>query len=467
MSDLLVEPVSRFVEELTPVLAGLSGTIVPGMPAHKSPTDVTMEAYNLVAAFIDCDGRETDAELWALITAFAPRLPTSLVYASPADVRKAGLIKGKRTWLAAPSLFFDILVEADRQRRTAHSWRYYQLAMELGHSVCAADEVPSATELAALERFRNVLLRAIDRGGLARPGGAVGAPASDAAAAKAPAPPQDPPRPLEELLAELDGLIGLAPVKAEVKLVANLITVQNLRQERGLPVLESSRHLVFTGNPGTGKTTVARLLAQIYRTLKVVESGHLVETDRAGLVAGYVGQTALKVTEVFNSALEGVLLIDEAYALARGGDNDFGREATDTLVKLVEDHRDDIVVIAAGYPEEMHVFVESNPGLRSRFPKTIHFPDYTTEELVEIFESMCKKASYSLTPDAKRSMREWFDAQPRDKGFGNGRLARNLFEAAIAHQATRLVKIDAPTNEQLMELLAEDVVPPADPTAKH
>ncbi|MDP9440611.1 MAG: hypothetical protein M3P34_00190, partial [Actinomycetota bacterium] len=149
-----------------------------------------------------------------------------------------------------------------------------------------------------------------------------------------------------------------------------------------------------------------------------------------------------------------------AYALARGGDNDFGQEATDTLVKLMEDHRDDIVVVAAGYPDEMHEFVESNPGLRSRFPKTIHFPDYTTDELVSIFESMCKKSSYTCSVQAKDAARRFFDRQVRDKGFGNGRLARNLFESAMAHQASRLVPLAEPTNEQLMELLAEDIVPP-------
>ena len=460
-NDLLDEPVSRFIRELTPVLGQIAGDIVPGVPADKVPGDITVEAYNLAAAFIDSDGRQSDDELWAFIRAFAPRMDSLLVRARPEDVRKARLVEGKRTWLAAPSLLFDILVETDRARGTRHAWHYYELAMDLAHAVCATDAVPSEAELGAIERFRSVLLRSIDRGGVPRPGGAAGASPSKSAAARPPAPPQEPARPIEELLAELDGLVGLAPVKAEVKLVANLIQVQNLRRKRGLPVPETSRHLVFTGNPGTGKTTVARLLAQIYRTLEVVERGHLVETDRAGLVAGYVGQTALKVTEVFESALGGVLLVDEAYALARGDERDFGQEATDTLVKLIEDHRDDVVVIAAGYPDEMHTFVESNPGLRSRFPKTIHFPDYTDDELVAIFDTMCSKSSYTCTGEAREAARSYFGRQKRDKGFGNGRLARNLFEAAIAHQASRLVAMENPTNEELMALLPDDVVPPA------
>ncbi len=460
MDDLLLEPVARFVDELAPVLAGIAGNILPGAPPDKPAADVTMEAYNLVAAFIDVDGRQTDDELAALVAAFAPRMPTELAYATPADARAAGLVTGKQAWLSAPSALFEILVETDRRAGTANAWRYYELAMTLAHAVCATDAVPSPSELAGVERFRNALLRAMDRAGLPRPGGASGAPASTAAAARPPAPPEEPARPLEELLAELDGLVGLAAVKQEVKLVANLLQIQRLRRSRGLPVAEASRHLVFTGNPGTGKTTVARLLAQIYRTLEVVDKGQLVETDRAGLVAGYVGQTALKVTEVFDSALGGVLLVDEAYALARGGDNDFGQEAIDTLVKLIEDHRDDVVVIAAGYPDEMAVFIGSNPGLRSRFPKTITFPDYSTDELLEIFDGLCKKSSYTLVPAAREVARRFLDGLPRDKGFGNGRVVRNMFEAAMGRQATRLVAIAEPTNDQLMELLAEDVVAP-------
>jgi SpoVK/Ycf46/Vps4 family AAA+-type ATPase len=246
-------------------------------------------------------------------------------------------------------------------------------------------------------------------------------------------------------------------VKAEVRLVTNLIQVQNLRRKRNLPVADSSRHLIFTGNPGTGKTTVARLLAQIYRTLGVVEKGHLVETDRSQLVAGFVGQTAIQVRKVVEGSLGGVLLVDEAYALARGDERDFGQEAIDTLVKLVEDHRDDLVVIAAGYPDEMGDFVESNPGLRSRFPKTIAFPDYSTDELVAIFVSMADRSAYRCTPEAVEHLRRWFEAQPREKGFGNARLARNLFEASVARQASRVVAVTDPTDEQLMSLTPADV----------
>ncbi|MEO5679976.1 MAG: AAA family ATPase, partial [Acidimicrobiales bacterium] len=270
-----------------------------------------------------------------------------------------------------------------------------------------------------------------------------------------------PARPLAELLAELDALIGLTPVKAEIHRVADLLRVMQLRRERGLPTTSGSRHLVFTGNPGTGKTTVARLVAQIYRTLGVVERGHLVETDRSGLVAGFVGQTATRVRAVVESALGGVLLVDEAYALVRGSESDFGREAIDTLVKLVEDHRDDLVVILAGYPDEMALLVAANPGLKSRFPTTIHFPDYSTDELVGIFASMCRAASYQPTPDALEVVRRRFADDPRALGFGNARTARNLFEAALARQASRIVDLTdagtALTDEQLCALEPADL----------
>ena len=215
---------------------------------------------------------------------------------------------------------------------------------------------------------------------------------------------------------------------------------------------------MFTGNPGTGKTTVARLLSQIYRTLGVVSKGHLVETDRSQLVAGYVGQTAHEDPRRARDRRSAAsLLIDEAYALARGGENDFGREAIDTLVKFMEDHRDDLAVVAAGYPEEMRKFIEANPGLESRFTRTIDFPDYTNDELVAIFDSMSSKKRYDLDPDARRTLSALVAAQPRTRGFGNARFMRNVFEQAVSLQASRLASVEQPTDDQLTTLTAADI----------
>ncbi|HZQ84976.1 MAG TPA: AAA family ATPase [Acidimicrobiales bacterium] len=445
--DALTAPIDEFVADLTDAARSVSDKV--------REQDVANEAYNLVAAFIDADGRHTDDELWAFIAAFAPRFDTTLQHAKPDDVRSAHLVDGKAAWLDTPSTLFQILAGRDAAGGTQLAKRYYDRALAIAHVVCSLDDLPSESELAALGRYRSMLLTHLPQAALpSAPTASAPAPPGEAA----PEPPKlEPARPLPELMKELDELVGLEAVKREVKLVADLIQVQNLRKQRGLKVAENSRHLVFTGNPGTGKTTVARLLAQIYRTLGVVQRGHLIETDRAGLVAGFVGQTALQVKKVFESALGGVLLIDEAYALARGGDRDFGQEAIDTIVKLIEDHRDDIVVIAAGYPDEMDTFINSNPGLRSRFPKTIQFPDYTTDELIEIFKSLCEKSGYVCTDGARTKIRTFFDAQPRDKGFGNGRLARNLFEAAVAGQATRVVAMKNPTDAQLQSLTARDL----------
>src|SRR5215210_2248883 len=442
----LSRPVESFVREFAPVLVDL----VAGLPlakADKLPDDVALEAFNLAAAFVDADGRQTDEELSAFISVFAARFDTVARAGSPPALRAAGLLAGKRAFLDAPSPLFDVLVQADRRSGTAHSWRYYLASVEIAHAVFALDDMPSHAELTAVERFRSMLLRAIDTAGVPRPGGPERAPTPTGAAvpgeqAAEPEEPLEPARPIEELLAELDGLVGLAPVKAEVKLVTNLLRVEKLRAERGLKVAEHSRHLVFTGNPGTGKTTVARLLAQIYRTLGVVEKGQLVETDRSGLVAGYIGQTSIKVKEVFTRALGGVLLIDEAHALARGQDRDFGHEAIDMIVKLMEDHRDDVVLIVAGYPDEMADFLDANPGLRSRFPKTIFFDDYSNEELQKIFDGMAAKSHYTPTEEARKRVFEYVAARPRDRGFGNARLVRNLFEAAVSAQATRVVELE-------------------------
>ncbi len=263
---------------------------------------------------------------------------------------------------------------------------------------------------------------------------------------------------LESLMAELNGLIGLDRVKKDVKSLINLIKVHKLREENGLPVAPMSLHLVFMGNPGTGKTTVARLLGGIYAAIGILKTGQLVEVDRSGLVAGYVGQTALKTREVINSALGGVLFIDEAYSLASGGENDFGREAIETLLKAMEDHRDELVVIVAGYDEPMEDFLSSNPGLESRFNKYIHFSDYNGEELMAMFEIHCKKNGYKLSEESTEKAGALFRKlyEERDENFGNGREVRNRFEDMVVRQSNRVAALASPTKEDLMTFLPED-----------
>jgi len=264
---------------------------------------------------------------------------------------------------------------------------------------------------------------------------------------------------LDELLEELNNLVGLSEVKTEIRSLVNLIKVRKMREKYCLPEIEMSYHMVFTGNPGTGKTTLARLVGKIYKELGILTHGEMTETDRSGLVAGYVGQTALKVKEVVEKAVGGILFIDEAYALASSGTNDFGGEAIDTLVKLMEDHRDNLVVIVAGYTEEMKHFLKSNTGLVSRFNRFIHFPDYTTQELVDILGGMAEKAGLKLEEGLKKKIYKYLDGMEtkvRDE-FGNARGIRNLFETMVVNQANRLVTMENCDLTQLTLIKAEDI----------
>ena len=278
-----------------------------------------------------------------------------------------------------------------------------------------------------------------------------------------PSVPQQPeaaPKTVEELLGELDGLVGLVDVKAEIHRQAAVLRVEGLRKEAGLVSPTITRHLIFNGNPGTGKTTVARLVAGIYRALGLLTKGQLVEVDRSELVAGFLGQTAIKTAEVVKSAIGGVLFIDEAYSLA--GDQ-YGTEAIDTLVKEMEDKRDDLVVIVAGYPVPMAIFIAQNPGLESRFRTTIDFPDYTDDELVRIFEVMATDAEYDAAQPVLDRLTEILDGVQRGPTFGNARYVRNMLEAAIGRHAWRLRDVEKPSVEQLRTLIADDLDPVLEP----
>ena len=368
--------------------------------------------------------------------------------------------------------FFHQLADHDRLTGDQSARRFLELCSVLLLLFAAVDDRVTEEEAAFVDLCVAELAAACDN---PPPASAVqfvtrssvppAAPPSDCPATGAetaqPAPEAQlpPPPSVEELLAELDSLCGLEQVKADVRSLINLVKVRRLREENGLPVPPMSLHLVFLGNPGTGKTTVARLLAQLYHAIGVLPKGQLVEVDRSGLVAGYVGQTAIKTGEVVQRALGGVLFIDEAYALiSQEGSNDFGKEAIEVLLKSMEDHRDDLVVIVAGYSNLMEKFIHSNLGLESRFNKYFYFEDYTGDQLWAIFQSVCRKNGYvpnqELAGFAPGFFRDLYEK--RDENFGNARDVRNLFEKTVARQSDRVSALESPTREALMELTLED-----------
>jgi SpoVK/Ycf46/Vps4 family AAA+-type ATPase len=264
---------------------------------------------------------------------------------------------------------------------------------------------------------------------------------------------------IDDIINELNSLIGLDEVKREINTLVNFIKIQKAREASGLKSTNISYHIVFTGNPGTGKTTVARIVAKIYKALGILKQGQIVETDRSGLIAEYVGQTAVKVNNVIDSALDGVLFIDEAYALVSEGMSDYGKEAVASLIKRMEDDRERLVVIVAGYTNEMKNFIDTNPGFKSRFNRYIDFSDYTADELLEIYTSQCGRLEYKLTEEAKSKLQIIFQKayQQRDRSFGNGRFVRNVFEKTLELQANRIAALGNLDKEVLTTIDASDI----------
>jgi hypothetical protein len=358
-------------------------------------------------------------------------------------------IPGWQWSCTSPCLTMLTLRYHDEVVGTSYAKEFQSFAIRFANLIAKADSVVSDSERVAIREITDWLAKGEGTTKSDNRVGPASSPTADFSAWD-----ESP----DDLLHKLHALTGLATVKNEVDDLVAFLKVQGIRKDRGMAPASISRHLVFYGNPGTGKTTVARLLSSIYASLGFLSKGHLVETDRSGMVAGFVGQTAIKTREVCEKALGGVLFIDEAYALAVK-DNDYGQEAIDTLLKFMEDNRDNLVVVVAGYPDKMAGFLDSNPGIRSRFTRFMNFQDYSPEELSNIFAGFCKEGGFSLSDGASAKARGIFEEQfiQRDATFGNARFARNLFEQCLVRHARRITKADHITDGMLTMLEEEDV----------
>jgi SpoVK/Ycf46/Vps4 family AAA+-type ATPase len=422
----------------TSLQSALSALLTVAARAGVSEDLARAEALSLAAALAEsAPGAPAD---WTSVT---PGADTQAFFDSA--------VRGRR-WRGAPTAVLTELVAQGSPEKIP----YAEALAEVASAACSLGE-PTMRVIGNASVAAAAQLQAAG----ARPIQATPTPQAAAVVEAKPAEekPAEPARTVEELLAELDELTGLKTVKREVHRQVAVLRVEKLRSEAGLKSPTITRHLVFVGNPGTGKTTVARLVSGIYKALGLLSKGQLVEVDRSELVAGYLGQTATKTAEVVASAVGGVLFIDEAYSLTAGdtGADQYGREAVDTLVKEMEDRRDDLVVIVAGYPEPMADFIAANPGLASRFRTTIAFEDYTDDELTDILTGLTEGADYELTPNALDEFKVILASTRRDRSFGNGRFARNVLEAAIGRHAWRLRDVTAPSTDQLRQILAEDL----------
>ena len=447
----------------------------PHAPAPPSPPMTLEQALDALVEVAESAGveagtaRAEGGSLAAAVAESAPGAAESWAIAVGGGTTQTffdAASRGRR-WRAAPTATLSGLVAQGSSR----SVPYAEALAEVASAACGLGEptmrvignasVAAGAQLSAAGPRTLPALSGTTTPATATPLAATPLAATPATTTLATATPTEPappeimkPKTVDELLAELDALIGLERVKREVHRQVAILRVERLRIEAGMKNATMTRHLVFTGNPGTGKTTVARLVSGIYHALELLSTGQLVEVDRSELVAGYLGQTAVKTAEVVARAVGGVLFIDEAYSLT--GDQ-YGAEAVDTLVKEMEDKRDTLVVIVAGYPAPMLAFVAANPGLSSRFRTTIEFDDYTDDELEQILTLLAAVSDFDLTAEALAHFRELLAGTNRDNTFGNGRFSRNILEAAIGRHAWRLREVEAPTTDQLRQLLPQDL----------